>query len=116
MRRGDSGKRTVERRMWHAWRDSPVGPVNEDRQSSRILPKCPHRSTRLPCHPVLEEVERGAEITITRHGKPVARLVPVGERVGERRLREAVAGLKRFRHGRRLGDVTLRELIEEGRR
>lgn len=65
---------------------------------------------------LLEEVERGAEITITRHGRPVARLVPVGERVGDRRLREAVNGLKRFRRGRRLGDLTLRDLIEDGRR
>lgn len=53
---------------------------------------------------LLEEVERGAEITITRHGKAVARLVPVTERVGNRRLKEAVDGLKRFRRGRHLSD------------
>ena len=65
---------------------------------------------------LLEEVERGAEITITRHGKAVARLVPVTERVDERRLKTTVAGLKRFRHGRRLGGATIKEIIEEGRR
>jgi len=65
---------------------------------------------------LLEEVERGAEITITRHGKAVARLVPVAERVGERRLKTAVERLKRFRRGRRLGDMTIKALIEEGRR
>lgn len=64
---------------------------------------------------LLEEVERGAEIVITRHGKAVARLVPVSERVDDRRLKTAVAGLKRFRIGRRLGDDTIKELIEEGR-
>jgi len=64
---------------------------------------------------LLEEVEHGAEIVITRHGKPVARLVPMAERVDDRRLKAAVAGLKRFRQGRRLGDVTIRELIDEGR-
>jgi len=65
---------------------------------------------------LLEEVERGAEITITRHGKAVARLVPVTERVDERRLKATVAGLKRFRRGRRLGGSTIKEIIEEGRR
>lgn len=64
---------------------------------------------------LLEEVEQGAEIVITRHGKPVARLVPVTERVDELRLKTVVEGLKRFRHGRRLGDATIKELIEEGR-
>lgn len=66
--------------------------------------------SRLP-----EEVERGAEIVISRHGKAVARLVPVVERVDDRRLKAAVAGLKRFRHGRRLGGVTIGELIKDGR-
>jgi len=70
--------------------------------------------THLPS--LLEEVERGAEITITRHGKPVARLVPVTERVSDHRLKKAVEGLKGFRRGRRLGESTIKELIEEGRR
>jgi prevent-host-death family protein len=70
--------------------------------------------THLP--KLLEEVEQGAEIVITRHGKAVARLVPVTERVGDRRLRSAVDDLKRFRRGRHLGDATVKELIEEGRR
>ncbi|WP_316978869.1 type II toxin-antitoxin system Phd/YefM family antitoxin [Shumkonia mesophila] len=65
---------------------------------------------------LLEEVERGAEITITRHGKAVARLVPVAERVDERRLKETVESLKRFRRGRHLGGATIKEIIEEGRR
>ena len=69
--------------------------------------------THLPS--LLEEVERGAEIVITRHGKAIARLVPVAERVDDRRLKTVVEGLKRFRHGRRLGDATIKELIDEGR-
>jgi prevent-host-death family protein len=69
--------------------------------------------THLPS--LLEEVERGAEIVITRHGKAIARLVPVAERVDDRRLKAAVERLKRFRHGRRLGDATIKELINEGR-
>jgi prevent-host-death family protein len=64
---------------------------------------------------LLERVERGEEITITRHGKAVARLVPVGA-VSRGRLEDTVARLKRFRKGRRLGDVAAKALIEEGRR
>ena len=64
---------------------------------------------------LLEEVERGSEIIITRHGKAVARLVPIAERVDDHRVKTAALGLKRFRHGRCLGDSTIRELIDEGR-
>ena len=64
---------------------------------------------------LLEQVERGEEITITRHGKAVARLVPVGTASRER-LDTTVARLKSFRKGRRLGDISAKALIEEGRR
>jgi prevent-host-death family protein len=64
---------------------------------------------------LLEEVERGEEFTITKHGKAVARLVPVGA-VSRDRLASTVARLKAFRRGRRLGDLSAKELIEEGRR
>jgi prevent-host-death family protein len=64
---------------------------------------------------LLEQVERGEEITITRHGKAVSRLVPVGA-VSRARLDDTVARLKAFRKGRRLGDLSARALIEEGRR
>lgn len=64
---------------------------------------------------LLEEVERGEEITITRHGKAVARLVPIG--VPSRAdLDRTVARLKSFRKGRRLGKLSARALIVEGRR
>jgi prevent-host-death family protein len=64
---------------------------------------------------LLEQVERGEEVTITKHGKPVARLVPVGM-VSRDRLADTVMRLKAFRRGRRLGDLSTRALIEEGRR
>jgi len=65
---------------------------------------------------LLDRVEQGELITIARHGKPVARLVPVQEYD-----RHAIAGvveeIKQLRKGNRLGsDVTVRQLIEEGRR
>ena len=64
---------------------------------------------------LLEQVEGGEEITITKHGRPVARLVPVGA-ISRARLEDTVARLKSFRHGRRLGDLSAKALIEEGRR
>lgn len=62
---------------------------------------------------LLERVERGERITLTRHGRPVAMLVPVEEK---RPAEDVVRELREFRRGRRLGDVGARELVEEGRR
>ncbi len=63
---------------------------------------------------LLDEVERGETVTITRHGRPVARLVPIGGR--RRTVGEAIDAIREFRKGNTLGDITIRELIEEGRR
>jgi prevent-host-death family protein len=64
---------------------------------------------------LLEEVERGEEITITRHGRAIARLVPAGS-ISTTGLADTVARLKAFRRGRFLGDVSVKTLIDEGRR
>ena len=64
---------------------------------------------------LLEEVVQGETITITRNGIPVAVVTPAaGGRVYS--VEDAIAGLERWRHGRSLDGVTLRELIDEGRR
>lgn len=68
---------------------------------------------------LLERVAHGEEFTITEHGKPVARLVPA---VAEKKprpedVRRTIAKLKAFSKGNTLGEgLTIRELIEEGRR
>lgn len=67
--------------------------------------------TQLPR--LLDEVERGETITITRHGRPVARLVPLGGR--RRSVQEAIEALEAFRQTHTLGGVTIKELIKEGR-
>ena len=69
--------------------------------------------TNLP--KLLEKVARGARITVTKHGKPVAEIVPP-RGVGAVDVREAVDAMKRLRKGTTLGDLSLRELIDEGRR
>ncbi len=63
---------------------------------------------------LLEEVEKGERITITRHGVPVAVLSPVSARE-QRPVSEVVAEFRRASEGRALGKTTLRELIREGR-
>ncbi len=72
--------------------------------------------THLP--QLLERVAKGEEFTITKHGKPVARLVPSRETAAKPapNVRAAVEAMKSFRKGRTLGDLSIREMIEEGRR
>ncbi len=68
--------------------------------------------THLPA--LLKRVERGEQFIITKHGRAIARLVPIG-RSGPDRRREAVERLMEFSKGRVLG-VPVKQLIEEGRR
>ncbi len=65
---------------------------------------------------LLDRVARGEEIQITRNGRPVARLIPEPTpQVDDARV--AIAAVREFRKGRRLGDdLTILQLIEEGRR
>jgi prevent-host-death family protein len=63
----------------------------------------------------LERAKRGETITITRHGRPVARLMPIGGASRDERLR-AIRDLKQLRAGQTLGGLPVRELIDQGRR
>jgi prevent-host-death family protein len=72
---------------------------------------------------LLDRVANGEEVVITRHDKPVARIVPEGApRLDE--VRRTVAGLRELQHrittrtrGRgRLSTREVRRAIEEGRR
>ena len=67
---------------------------------------------------LLERVEKGEEITITRHGKPVARLVPATVTHDVEKAREAARGLRELRkHVKPDPDgLTIRDYIEMGRR
>src|SRR5437763_1265509 len=72
--------------------------------------------THLP--QLLDRVEGGETVTITRHGKPVAKLVPAGG-TAKPDVRKAIEEMKRFQeeHGPTLGPgLTIRDLIEGGRR
>ncbi|MEJ7638209.1 MAG: type II toxin-antitoxin system prevent-host-death family antitoxin [Singulisphaera sp.] len=69
--------------------------------------------THLP--QLLERVSKGERITITRHGVPVAMLVPASTSK-QPDIRAAVEEMKTFRKGRSLKGLTIREMVEEGRR
>jgi prevent-host-death family protein len=62
-----------------------------------------------------DRVERGETVIITRHGKPVARLAPFEGSSRDDRER-VIAQLKELRAGQTLGSLSLRELIDDGRR
>ncbi len=70
---------------------------------------------------LLDRVARGEEIVITRHEKPVARIVPEG-RVSLREVSEAASELKNLRRQmtrrkefKLLTDRDIRQAIDEGR-
>ncbi len=64
---------------------------------------------------LLDLVERGEEIVITRRGKPVARLVAEDTMENRQRSRQALEDLIEMRKGVSLRGLTVRELIDEGR-
>ncbi|MEZ5537198.1 MAG: type II toxin-antitoxin system prevent-host-death family antitoxin [Thiolinea sp.] len=64
---------------------------------------------------LLEQVIAGEEVLITRHGKPVARLIP--ETTANRaKIDEAITQLKAIRKGVRLDGLSWKELRDEGRK
>jgi antitoxin (DNA-binding transcriptional repressor) of toxin-antitoxin stability system len=54
-------------------------------------------------------------VVITRHGRAVARLLPVEPPADQQRA-EAVARLRAFRTGKQLNGLSLRSLRDEGRK
>lgn len=65
---------------------------------------------------LLEKVEAGEEITITKHGAPVAKLVPIKK---EASAEERVAAIRRIQtlcRGLSLSGLKIKDLISEGRR
>ena len=65
---------------------------------------------------MLDAVERGEEIVITRRGKPVARLVPAQPGFDRERARQAVENIIARSKGVTLGGIKIKDLINEGRR
>jgi prevent-host-death family protein len=65
---------------------------------------------------LLDDVERGETLIITRHGRAIARIVPEVDRQQEE-IDKAIANIKELR--KRTGKITFEELLsarDEGRR
>ncbi|MFM8858659.1 MAG: type II toxin-antitoxin system Phd/YefM family antitoxin [Methylocystis sp.] len=65
---------------------------------------------------LLDWVEAGEEVTITRRGKAVARLVPVTLPLDAEKGLKIAARIREMRQGVTLGELKIRDLISEGRR
>ncbi|MGD0802226.1 MAG: type II toxin-antitoxin system prevent-host-death family antitoxin [Terracidiphilus sp.] len=64
---------------------------------------------------ILNDVERGESVIVTRHGKRIARLIPEVE-IDQERVQRAIDGMRALRQ--RTGKVSLEEIISmknEGR-
>lgn len=64
---------------------------------------------------LLERVAQGEEITITKHGVPVALLVPAANRP-KKDPKKVAERIRALRRGARLEGITIRQLLKEGRR
>lgn len=65
---------------------------------------------------LLDLVERGEEVVITRHGKAVARLVPPRTGFSRSEAREAAQRIREMSRGVRLEGLRIKDLIDEGRK
>ena len=65
---------------------------------------------------LLEKVEAGEQIIITRHGSPVAKLVPVGKKTTEEERAAAIGRIQKLSAVLSLRGIKARDLIAEGRR
>jgi len=64
---------------------------------------------------ILDEVEHGQSVIVTRHGKPIAKIVPDAA-AAQDRTKLAVQSLLAFPRTRLPTGMTIRSLIEDGRR
>jgi prevent-host-death family protein len=65
---------------------------------------------------LLDLVEAGEEVVITRHGREAARLVPPRGAFNREAAREAARQIRSMRKGVSLGGITIKALVDEGRR
>lgn len=64
---------------------------------------------------LLQRVENGDEIIITRHGSPIARMVPVKKQATASERRDAIARWRKILPGVTLGGGRAKDLVDEGR-
>jgi prevent-host-death family protein len=84
-------------------------PVKSTSRKGLIMREVQASEAKTHLPQLLDDVERGETIVITRHGRPVARLVPDEDRRQAEKA-EAVAAIKELR--KRVGKVPLQELLD----
>lgn len=65
---------------------------------------------------LLEKVEAGQEVTITKHGNPIAKLVPIRKEASVDERLAAIQRIQKLASGLSLGGLKVKDLISEGRR
>ena len=65
---------------------------------------------------LLERVAAGEQVTITRHGLPVARLVPIHAVATEDERQAAVAAMRELAGRNRLRGLSVKALVGKGRK
>jgi prevent-host-death family protein len=64
---------------------------------------------------LLDWVEQGEEVLITRRGKAIAKLVPAKSGIDREKARAAAHRIREMSKGVTLGGIPLKSLIDEGR-
>lgn len=90
---------SLDNSLDHGWKMAEVGAFEAKSRLGQLL----------------DRVEAGEEIVITRRGKAVARLVPPDSTFDRGRSRKAVQAIRAMRKGVTLGRLRIKDLINEGR-
>lgn len=64
---------------------------------------------------LLEQVERGEQVVITKHGRPVAKLVPA-TKIDKINKQQIISKLKEFSKQNKLAGLDWKALRDEGRK
>ena len=70
---------------------------------------------RVKLSALINQALAGKDVVITRHGRPVARIV-AEKAPGRTEVKAAIAEVRRYRKTLRTGRINLRTIIAEGRR
>jgi prevent-host-death family protein len=65
---------------------------------------------------LLEKVEAGEEITITKHGSPIAKIVPMKKKATKDQRVAAIERIQKLGKTLSLGGLKIKTLIAEGRK
>jgi prevent-host-death family protein len=65
---------------------------------------------------LLARVEEGDEITITRHGTPIAHLIPVQHKKTPEQRRAVIGAMRQLAKQHSLKGLKIKDLVAEGRR